>query len=899
MNSNGDFVELNQAWKDTLGHSPAELISKSYLDLVYPDDLEKTRRAITMLASGHELVHFENRYFRQDGSFRWMGWSAKRSAEFIYAIAQDITEQKNTEQALKERLKFETLLADVSGHFINIPPDQVDREIDATLHNVCEHLDFDIAGLWQWTISEPRYLTLTNLYRRVAGPATPERIDAEDLFPWTFQQAMAGKIVAISIGEFPPEAARDHEISLYFNIKSNLTFPLRTWNGELIGAVSFSTIRQTRSWPEDFIKRLHLVAEIFANALVRKLADIELCQSEERLGLASASANVGLWVLDLETRQFWTTDKGLELFGQSPGWIPSFDEFIKIVHHEDRDRVYQAIDRSPGSDYDKVVEYRIIRPDGSIRWMASRGRMQMNLKGAAKRLMGITQDITERKQAEAAASEARSLVTALVESTDDLIWSVDPERFGLLTFNSALSNYFLNGLGLNITLGMTPEDMITGPFTPLVAEKWRQLYLRALREGPYTEEYRVAAGNKILLLSLNLLKRSGEVFGISVFGKDITERKEMEQTIRRAAREWQTTFDNIPDLVMILDTNFRIVRINAAVQSFFGCPQDEIIGIHCHVLTHGEEKPCDVCPFIKTLVSKKHEEAEFYDSIRKTWLLASTDPIMGDTGEVIQVIHILRNITGLKKAEAESFNARKELWRTDRLLRMGELTASLAHELNQPLTSILSNARAGLRFIESGTIDIEELKDILNDIAQDDKRAGEIIRSLRSMVKHEEGERITVSLNNVLREVITLFHSESVIRNITMETCLLDTLPMVNIDIIQIQQVLLNLIMNAMESMPDDEKDRKIILRSEMGDNHSVRLVVSDRGTGIPVEKIHSIFEAFFSTKQSGLGMGLSLSRTIIETHGGNIWAENNPDKGATFIIELPITEIRTGKGGG
>jgi two-component system sensor kinase FixL len=114
---------------------------------------------------------------------------------------------------------------------------------------------------------------------------------------------------------------------------------------------------------------------------------------------------------------------------------------------------------------------------------------------------------------------------------------------------------------------------------------------------------------------------------------------------------------------------------------------------------------------------------------------------------------------------------------------------------------------------------------------------------------------------------------------------------MVNIDVVQIEQVLLNLMMNAMEAMPDEVGDRKISLRSEMGENHKVRLAVSDRGTGIPAEELYSVFEAFFTTKQSGLGMGLSLSRSIIEAHGGSIWAENNPDKGATFFIELPITE--------
>ncbi len=141
-------MELNQVWESALGYPRGELRSRPFLDLVYPDDIERTRGAMAPLASGHE-VHFENRYFCQDGSYRWMEWHARQSGELIYAVGHDVTERKRTEQALKERLEFETLLADLSGHFVDILPDQVDRKIDATLHEICEHLDFDVAGLWQ------------------------------------------------------------------------------------------------------------------------------------------------------------------------------------------------------------------------------------------------------------------------------------------------------------------------------------------------------------------------------------------------------------------------------------------------------------------------------------------------------------------------------------------------------------------------------------------------------------------------------------------------------------------------------------------------------------------------------------------------------------------------------
>lgn len=888
-NTEGYFVRLNPAFENILGYTTQELMAKPFVEFVHPDDREATLKA--MATSGLQgIVHeLTNRYRCKDGSYRWLEWRAVPSGNLIYASARDVTERVKSKRQLEERLQFETLLVELSGRFVNVPSQKVDTEIAEVMQKMCEHLDIDLAGLWQLTETDPQFFILTHLFRSLEGPPIPERTDSKDLFPWCHEQIVAGNTVIIpSTEDMPEEAVHDQEVLRHYGIKSFITFPLSAGGVPVVGALSFNSIRQERMWPEEIVKRLRLVAEIFANALIRKKSEQNLRESEERLSLASGSAGIGLWILDLNTHQFWATDKALELFGLAPECTLDFDTYIKLVHHEDRDRVLQALNQASQSDADVMVEYRIIKTDNSIRWLSSRGRRQLNSTGEVERLMGVTLDITEWKRAEDLRAEAQSLVDALLESTEDMIWSVDPQRFGLLTFNSALRDYFLRDLGLKITLGMSPEDMVTGAFTPLVAEKWRQLYLRALREGSFTEEYRVATGTKVLLLSFSLLKQSGELFGISVFGKDITERKNMEQKIQRAAREWQTTFDNIPDLVMILDTEFRIVRINAAVRSYFGLPKEEIIGAHCYALLHGEEKPGDYCPYMKTLESKDHEEAEFHDDTRKVWLRASTDPVVDDSGEVVQIIYTLKDITEQKRAEAEAFAARKELWRTDRLLRMGELTASLAHELNQPLTAILSNARAAIRFIKSGRIDMNELTEILEDIAKDDKRAGDIIRSLRSMLKPDEGEPEVIDINDLLGETVALFNSEAIIRNIRIEKRFAESLPSVVANRIQLQQVVINLLMNAAESIMDINENRKIVMETCTINDDRVRVAVRDYGAGVDEHDLGRIFEPFFTTKRTGLGMGLSLARSIIEGQAGHIWAENNSDGGATFYFELP-----------
>jgi two-component system sensor kinase FixL len=225
----------------------------------------------------------------------------------------------------------------------------------------------------------------------------------------------------------------------------------------------------------------------------------------------------------------------------------------------------------------------------------------------------------------------------------------------------------------------------------------------------------------------------------------------------------------------------------------------------------------------------------------------------------------------------------------ERLSRMGELSASLSHELNQPLTAILSNARAALRFLESGMLDPAELKEILQDIVSDDKRAGDIIRSLRGMVKPEEGERERISINDVLQETVALFRNEAILRNVVVETDLQEGLPLLHAIKVQIQQVLINLMMNAAESMMEVESgEKKILMKTTMSCNGHIQVAVSDTGPGVGEQELTKILEPFFTTKRSGMGMGLSLSRSIIESHGGNIWAQNNPDRGITFFFDLP-----------
>jgi signal transduction histidine kinase len=261
--------------------------------------------------------------------------------------------------------------------------------------------------------------------------------------------------------------------------------------------------------------------------------------------------------------------------------------------------------------------------------------------------------------------------------------------------------------------------------------------------------------------------------------------------------------------------------------------------------------------------------------------------------ELVPRLQLIAGIfsTGLvrMRGEAEVQRLRRDLTHVGRVTTMGELTASLAHELRQPLTAILSNAETAQELLASGEGHRDELGEILSDIVEDDKRAGEVIRRLRSLLDKGELERQTLDLNEVIGEAIRLVQSDAIIRNMALDLELEPRLPPVLADRVQVQQVLLNLIMNGLEAMRDvGPADRRLVISTAAGAG-TVRVSVRDRGPGIPPHHLSRILEPFYTTKPSGMGMGLSIARSIVEAHAGRLWAENNPERGAAFSFALPV----------
>jgi formate hydrogenlyase transcriptional activator len=314
---------------------------------------------------------------------------------------------------LEERLRFETLLVEISSSFLNVPAAELDREIEDAQRRICESLDIDLLAVWQLSNEGPVALKATHYYSVQQGSQPPGLLKQED-FPWFVKQLQAGRIVAVSsLEEMPAEAAHDREVCRQLGVKSNLSIPLSVGGGPLIGILGLNTTRAERDWPDALVDRLQLIGQIFTNALARKRIELALRESEERLSVAADSADVGLWVLDCRTRVFWVSEKARAIFGYSADQIISMERFEASVHRDDWQLVHGSIERALRAGEPVKVEYRIRFRDSHTRWIASRGRPYFTPTGEPDRIMGVSIDITERKMAEQALEERLRFETLL------------------------------------------------------------------------------------------------------------------------------------------------------------------------------------------------------------------------------------------------------------------------------------------------------------------------------------------------------------------------------------------------------------------------------------------------------------------------------------------------------
>ena len=367
----------------------------------------------------------------------------------------------------------------------------------------------------------------------------------------------------------------------------------------------------------------------------------------------------------------------------------------------------------------------------------------------------------------------------------------------------------------------------------------------------------------------------------------VQERKHVSEALRASEERYREVVESQSDLVCRYLPDTTLTFVNEAYCRFFGRRREELLGRRFLDLIPPSTREA-AAAHIASLLRDPGERVIEHEAVRADgtvgWQHWVDYAIVAADGEVRELQGIGRDITERKRAE----EANQRLAHAGRVALMGELTALIAHEVNQPLGAILSNADAAELLLEAGPGRLDEVRRILADIRKDDLRASEVVRRVRELVRPHELERRPLDLNEVTAGVLQLVGAEAARRGVVVQAKLAPTLPAVQAGRIHLQQVLLNLLLNAVDAMADTpESQRRLAVRTAHVAG-GVEVSVTDAGHGIVPEQLPRLFDSFFTTKKDGMGMGLSIARSIVEAHGGRIWAENNPGGGATFRFTLP-----------
>lgn len=376
--------------------------------------------------------------------------------------------------------------------------------------------------------------------------------------------------------------------------------------------------------------------------------------------------------------------------------------------------------------------------------------------------------------------------------------------------------------------------------------------------------------------------------------EEVIRRRNTEATLRASEERWRSMFEASAVGIAVLDEHNHFAATNEALQKMVGYSGEELQSLGPLDITHQDDREATQ-KLIEDMRNGKRQDLPTEKRYRRKdnkviWVRVSAARALDSSSPLQGIPAIIEDITERKRAEVAWHDARDALSRATRLTVMGELSASIAHEVNQPLAAIITNAQACQRFLGFSPPDLDEVKDAVGEIVRDGRRASEVLKRIRAMSKNTAPERGQVDVNHAIAEVLALTRDELQRHRVVVQTDMRSKLPTVMADRVQLQQVVLNLVMNgidAMRAVPD--RPRILTVRSQFNDQGNIVVNVADSGVGLDAANRDRIFESFFTTKPEGMGMGLAISNTIIEAHHGRLWAESGSPFGAVFGFTLPL----------
>ncbi|HUG99528.1 MAG TPA: PAS domain S-box protein [Gammaproteobacteria bacterium] len=633
----------------------------------------------------------------------------------------------------------------------------------------------------------------------------------------------------------------------------------------------------------------------------RVAAEARLHQVEANLLTAQALAHVGSFEGDWPSAatSFWSGEF-YRIAGVDPSEpsLPPVEFARRFAHPDDLERVEarfaEDMKKSSGGG---ELEFRIIRPDGTVRHIQMIYQIVANGPQGTPRILGTILDQTFRRHAEEALRQERDRAQLYLDLVNVMIIAVD--RSGQITLvNRKACELF--GYPEHELLG---KDFFAACQPAGFAGRSRVLFDQALAgqessfsllEGPVLT--RAGHTRRVYWRNRFLRDEKGRISGVLSAGEDVTEQRETESQLRQAEEELRLIFRRAPVGMATLSAAHEIdghyLSVNQSLCNMLGYSEGELLARSVRDVTPPEDVAETIRQF-RLLLSGAGTVKFEKRFARKDGALAhaivNLSVINDHQGKPLLIISQVLDRTDVVLAELEARKQRERLAHAARLGTLGEMAAGIAHELNQPLAAIANYTQACQRLTAAGRMDADELGEVLGRVTAQARRAGDVIHRLRAFVRRHTPDRRRRDANELIREILPLVEMDCRSHEVDLRLELKSDLPRVQVDGIQVQQVLLNLTRNAVEAMnacaPDE---RRLVIRTTELNEDEIEVAVEDTGPGVEANMLEQLFEPFFTTKPEGMGLGLSLSRSIIEAHGGTLRYDSRSGSGSIFRIRLP-----------
>lgn len=634
---------------------------------------------------------------------------------------------------------------------------------------------------------------------------------------------------------------------------------------------------------------------------VAREVERKLRRSEAYLAETQRLSHTSSWAWDMRRREFvYRSAEVYHLFGFDPERDKdnlSPEMLRDRVLPEDWLRIIEVVPQAIRDKSHFEIDFRIALPDGSIKRVHSVGHPIVSSDGDVIEVIGTHVDITEQHAAKEALQTAfdeiqrsEDRLRLVIDTIPTLVWRAGPEGIP----------DFLNQPALDYT-GLSLDQAATGwprAFHPEdkkgMLAKWSAIRESGMRGRLEARLLRFDGEYRWFLFQAEPLRdQSGSIVKWYGSSTDIEDRKRAEEKLQRSEAKlaeaqrvsqtgsfgWSVSsgerFGSSEFFRILGYDNPRSVSFDMVLQRVH--PEDR--AFVKRTINHASRDGKDA--------KYEHRLLMPDGSVKYVHVVAHA---VRDQADRLEFIGSMVDVTATRRAEEKLHNAQTELAHVTRVTTLGELTASIAHEVNQPLAAVITNAEACLRWLDRETPDLAAARRSAEWVINDGNRASEVLRRVRALANKSDIEKVPIDINSVVRDVIALVQGELTRHRVSLQVELAPLSPVILGDRVQLQQVIINLVMNGIEAMqPLVDRPRELVIRSGQDETRGVFLSVADCGVGISVEDVDWLFNAFFTTKSDGMGMGLSICRSILEAHGGRLWASRNEGPGATFQFVLPL----------